>query len=432
MRTQSRHFTSKLADSVFAGDKPIAIVLGLDGITGLQAARVLARRDIPVIGIGFSKHAFLKTNVCRGVVVASITELTQALDELGSRCNQKAILFPCTDLSVLEVSRNRDILTNMFNFALPAAETVEKLVSKVTLDDLAKKMDWHAPVTRLLRTSEDAEAAAASLRFPAVLKPPVKSSAWTPFTNQKCIRVNTPAEFLTTYNTARHTAETLVIQEWVPGKEYWTANCYYDRNHDLRINYVSQKLRQWPIETGTGCSGVARRNPEVAAFIADMFRDAGFHGQAYIEVKRDPRDGRYILIEPNIGRSTGRSVMAEADGIEMLLTQYQDLTGQPMQTYLHQPEPGVKWVYWRRELRVLCALWRRDDITIGNWWRSIRGRRIAAVFDWRDLKPFVLHWLEGVGKLLPRPKKNSEATSATSDARRSSPNGIADGAIRQS
>jgi predicted ATP-grasp superfamily ATP-dependent carboligase len=293
------------------------------------------------------------------------------------------------------------VLAESFEFALPAAETVENLVSKVTLDGLAQKMGWHAPVTRLLGSLEDAEDAASKLRFPAVLKPPVKSSAWIAFTKQKCIRVNTPAEFLTTYKAACHTADVLVLQEWVPGKEYWTANCYYDRNHNLLVNYVSQKLRQWPIETGTGCSGVAKRNPEVAAFIEDMFRDAGFHGQAYIEVKRDPRDGRYILIEPNIGRSTGRSVMAEADGLELLLTQYNDLTNRPTQRYLDQPEPGVKWVYWRRELRVLAALWRRREITMRDWWRSIKGRRIAAVFDWRDPVPFVLHWVSGIGKLLP-------------------------------
>lgn len=414
MTNASHRYTAGLKDTALATDQPAAIVLGLDGITGLQTARVLARRGIPVIGISFSdSHAFLSTRVCAGVVSVAITDLTYALVELGRRLTSRGVLFPCTDLSVLEVSRNRTQLSEDFEFALPAEETVENLVSKVSLAELSERMGWKVPKTMLLRSISDAEQAAETLLFPAVLKPPIKNAEWTAFTHQKCIRVNTPAEFLTTYRAAEHTADTLVVQEWVPGREYWTANCYYDRNHQPLVTYVSQKLRQWPIETGTGCSGVARRNPAVAAFIEDMFRESAFHGQAYIEVKRDPRDGSYVLLEPNIGRSTGRSVMAEADGLELLMTQYNDLIGQPTRSYREQPADGVKWVYWRRELRVLYAHRRLGELTIGEWWRSIRGRRITAVFDWRDPLPFVLHWFDGFRKLFRSPRR--DAAQANSD-----------------
>ncbi len=405
------NFTAALRDSVLRTNSPPAIVLGLDGITGLQTARVLSRRGVPVIGVGFGqRHPFLRTRVCSGVFSVEIDDLVDALVELGERMPGCGVLFPCTDLSVLAVSRSRDRLAAQYKFALPAEETVEQLVSKVSLARLAERMGWKAPKTMLLHSISDAEQAAGTLDFPVVLKPPVKNASWTDFTSQKCIRVNTPAEFLTTYRAASHTADTLVVQEWVPGREYWTANCYYDRNHEPLVTYVSQKLRQWPIETGTGCSGVARKNPDVAAFIEDMFREAAFHGQAYIEVKRDPRDGSYVLLEPNIGRSTGRSVMAEADGLELLMAQYNDLIGQPTRPYRDQPEVGVKWVYWRRELRVLYEHWRRGELTIGDWWRSISGRRITAVFDWRDPLPFVLHWFDGFRKLV-RSKSRSRAES---------------------
>ena len=39
----------------------------------------------------------------------------------------------------------------------------------------------------------------------------------------------------------------------------------------------------------------------------------------YVEAKRDVRTGRHYLIEPNIGRPTGRSAIAEAGGVELLL-----------------------------------------------------------------------------------------------------------------
>ncbi|MDQ4077225.1 MAG: hypothetical protein M3220_13375 [Chloroflexota bacterium] len=36
---------------ILADRQPCAIVIGLDSITGLQAARILADRQVPVIGI---------------------------------------------------------------------------------------------------------------------------------------------------------------------------------------------------------------------------------------------------------------------------------------------------------------------------------------------------------------------------------------------
>ena len=49
--------------------KPPAIVFGLDSNNGLQTARILAQREIPVIGIARdSKHPYCTTNVCEEII----------------------------------------------------------------------------------------------------------------------------------------------------------------------------------------------------------------------------------------------------------------------------------------------------------------------------------------------------------------------------
>ena len=46
--------------------QPYAIVVGLDSFTGLQTARILHKRGVPVIGISQNpEHACAQTNVCK-------------------------------------------------------------------------------------------------------------------------------------------------------------------------------------------------------------------------------------------------------------------------------------------------------------------------------------------------------------------------------
>ena len=401
--TQEFPRTGHLPIRLVQSEQPLAIVLGLDCITGLQAARVLDAAGVKVIGVAFCDgHPLTRTRAVSGLVtVADAGEsLLAGLTELGRRLAQPAVLFPCTDLSVLSVSRSREQLQTLFRFALPAAELVESLVDKSGFMRLAETSGWPIPGTRLLTSERSAREAAELLRFPCVVKPLVKDARWTAATKQKAIRVESPADPLATWSRFSDVVPRLVVSEWVPGDENWTVNGYYDSRHELVAAYTSLKLRQWPIETGTGSAAVGRPEPELVRLLSHMFDGLQFHGPVYIEAKRDPRDGRFLLIEPNIGRSTGRATMAEADGVQLLLMQYNDLSGQPLPPAQQQPADGVRWVYWRRDLRAALTLWRRGEMTLGAWWRSTRGRRVAAVFAWRDLRPFFADWVGKVKQLM--------------------------------
>ncbi|MFL5395480.1 MAG: hypothetical protein ACJ79G_21835, partial [Myxococcales bacterium] len=77
-----------------------AIVVGLDCITGLQTARLLAARGIRVIGVASdSRHFACKSRACERVVVADVAsdELIDTLERLGAGLETPAVLFPCTD-----------------------------------------------------------------------------------------------------------------------------------------------------------------------------------------------------------------------------------------------------------------------------------------------------------------------------------------------
>ena len=207
-----------------------------------------------------------------------------------------------------------------------------------------------------------------------------------------------------------------MAQQWVHGTDadLYSCNCYFDGNGKAVATFVARKLRQWPPEAGTSCLGEEVRNDVVRDTTVALFSSVNFHGLGYVEMKRDAKTGEHFIIEPNIGRPTGRSAIAEAGGVELLYAMYCDVTGQPLPDNLEQKYTGVKWVYLRRDFQSALFYRRHGDLTIRQWWSSLRGRKTYALFSWRDPGPF-LGDLARVLRLSLRKRRRHQPTRQTSE-----------------
>jgi predicted ATP-grasp superfamily ATP-dependent carboligase len=130
------------------------------------------------------------------------------------------------------------------------------------------------------------------------------------------------------------------------------------------------------------------RNDVVRDETVRLFSGVGFWGLVYLEMKRDSRTGQHLIVEPNIGRPTGRSATAEAGGVELLYAMYCDVLGLPLPADLTQRYVGAKWIYLGRDLRSALHYWRRGELSFRGWLDSLRGPKVDAVFSWRDPLPF--------------------------------------------
>jgi D-aspartate ligase len=373
--------------------RPPAIVIGLDSITGLQTARILASRGVPVIALAKDpKHYCSRTRVCERVLRADTDgeELVATLAALGPGLAEKGVLFPCSDGAVAQVSRGRRRLAAWYHLALPAHETVELLMDKGSFAVYARDRGLPIPPTFLLRSRDDAERAAESLSYPAVLKPSIRKPEWDRNSKQKAFTVTDGAELLALYDRTAAWADVLVAQQWIRGtvRDHYTCNCYLDAESRPLVTFVTRKLRQWPPETGIGSLGEEARNDTVLSETLRLFEGARFHGLAYLEMKRDPQTGEHHIIEPNVGRPTGRSATAEAGGVELLYTMYCDVAGLPLPPDRTQRYRGTKWIYARTDLQSALHDWRRGELTLGEWRRSLRGPKVDAVLSLRDPAPF--------------------------------------------
>jgi D-aspartate ligase len=264
------------------------------------------------------------------------------------------------------------------------------LMGKVSFAEHALAVGLPIPPTAILRSREDAERASRELAFPVVLKPDTKGPAWTALTKAKAIRADTPEGMLAVYDAISSASDVLIAQTWVDGPEdgLISVNAYYDRDGVAQATFVARKLRQWPLDTGTSCLGEEVRHPEAEAISAALFGSVPYRGLAYVEAKTDARTGRLLIIEPNIGRPTGRSAIAERGGVELLMTAYCDALGAPLPEARTQRYRGAKWIYWRHDLQAAAVRMSRGELTIGQWWRSVGGSPVEAVFARRDPAPF--------------------------------------------
>jgi D-aspartate ligase len=379
-----------------ADSRPPAVVVGLDSFTGLQTTRLLANRGVPVIAIAADGgHFCARTRMARQKIVAPTSGegLVQALEGLGRSdfAGERAFLLPCTDAAVLTISAERERLEPYYAFVLPPHDLIVRLMDKIAFAEYALSAGQPIPPTAILWSREDAERAASSLAYPLVLKPGLKTATWLANSRAKVYRVEDAAELLATYDRVHAWSPALIAQSWIEGGEdaLYSCNAYFDREGRPLVTFVARKIRQWPPDIGTSSLGVEVRDDAVLEATIELFTGIGYRGLAYLELKRDARSGRYCIIEPNLGRPTGRSAIAERGGVELLLTAYCDALGLALPQAREQHYRGVKWIYWRHDLQASVVAIGRRRLTLRGWWRSVRGPSIEAVASLRDPLPMI-------------------------------------------
>ena len=381
---------------------PPAVVLGLDTMQGLQAARILSARGVRVIGIASDEsHHACRTNVCERVVIApSRDALMRELAAIGSAEAEKPVLVPCLDGKVLTVSRARDELSRWFRIVLPAPEAVEMLMDKSSFYRYAMEHGFPIPVTYILGPGDDLSKIAGPITYPVAVKPAFRSTEWTSHTTEKAFKVADRRELEAVVARCRDWADELIVQQWVAGdvSDLFSCNCYFGVDGELLVTFVAKKLRQWPTETGQSSLGVECRDDVVLDESIRLLRSVGYRGLGYVEMKRDSASGEYYIVEPNIGRPTGRSAIAEAGGVDLLYTMYCDAAGLPLPPNRSQRYGDVKWIHLRRDLQSAFVTHRRGDLSLGDWLVSIRGRKAFAVFSLSDPMPFVFDIIDAVKK----------------------------------
>lgn len=371
-----------------------AIVIGGEH-PGLGILRSLGRRGIPVCVIDdqhsvsqFSRYA---TRVVRVKDLRDEDRTVDSVLEVGERYGLKGwVLYPTRDETVAAFSRHRDRLAQFFRVTTPGWETVRWAWDKKNTYDLADRLGIPVPRTFNPRTEDDL--ADLYSRLPMALKPAVKENFFYA-TGAKAWRAETPDQLRDLFRRAirQIPPEEILIQEIIPGdglQQY--SYCAFFRDGDAISSLMARRLRQHPREFGRAATYVetiaSSDAPEVEELSLRFLRAIDFYGLVEVEFKRDPRDGKFKLLDVN-ARTWGFHSISGPAGIDFPYLLYADQMGEPV-----EPSNGKGEVGWLRLITDLPTA--AADLLSGHtnfraYLQSLKRTRVESVFSREDPVPSI-------------------------------------------
>ena len=308
------------------------IVLG-GGANGLVAVRSLAQAGFsPIIVVDTYYDVAAATRYAQRHLVTTF-DGEAFIDEmlrLRKGLPHGGVLINADDRPLLTLSRYRHRLASYFKFQLPSHELLSSLTLKEPFYQLAQRGGFPVPRTLLLHNRSDL-GLLRDLRPPLCVKPNGRSAAYDD-SFQKAYRVESHAEAHVLCERVLDAIGQVIVQEWIegPNNSIYFSLCYMGQ--PAAVSFTGRKGRSWPPQVGFGTSCWAA--PEVAEELEELtlrfFHSIGITtGFASMEYKRDQRDGRFLMVEPTVGRIDGLVEISALCGVNLCHVAYCDLAGLP-------------------------------------------------------------------------------------------------------
>src|ERR671936_1120007 len=300
-----------------AENRPMSVpaaVIDVGWVNGLAAIRSLGRAGIRVLAVDHRPSAL----GFRSKYGEKLVSPDPFVDEHGFvnflRALGEVVVFPTHDDSLNAVARYADDLQVLTPF--PAWDLLERVQSKrAQLEQAAAAgLDVPAPEPGT---------------FPVVVKPD-RSVEFKRRYRRQAFRCETPAELEEAL--AKTEEFGAIVQEFVPGGDdtLYTVGSYLDAGGRALGVFCGRKLRQTPRGIGTCRVGEAVWVQEIVDDALRLLAAFDYRGLSQVEFKRDPRDGRFKLMEIN-ARLWQWHGLAGACGVDLPRIAYADLTGERVQ-----------------------------------------------------------------------------------------------------
>jgi predicted ATP-grasp superfamily ATP-dependent carboligase len=382
-----------------------AVVLGpFDWPTSIGVTRDLGRLGVPSLMLDYGRAGYRAPSryAARRLCPHPYHDpdgLVRALEDLGSGLPQKGVLVPTNDDYLLPVANAAERLSRFYLMPFSVHSRMARVNDKWEQLEAAARAGVDGPRTALIRSEEDLEDAARHVPFPAVLKPSTPLAAQRHL-GVKLLKLERAERLPAAFRQAR-VCGPLLLQEYIPGADADTCylGSYLDAESRPLAIFTGRRLRQYP--TGSGLTTIAESvwMPEVADEGVRLLQEMDFHGVSHVEFKRDPRDGRFKLMEIN-ARLYGTHSLAAACGVNLSAAAYYDAIGRPFHAPLQRE--GVRWLAMNRDLVASPRQILHGDLSIGEWVATLRGVRVDGALSLDDPLPGVAVLLATANRVLRR------------------------------
>lgn len=348
-----------------------AVVVGAQG-NGLGVVRSLASAGVQATVVGDTlRDPAMWSRRCKNHLVERSfgRPLVDGLLKLQETMTARPVLILTDELAVTTVSEHRAELGARYRIRLPSPEMVDTLGDKELFQGFAEAHALPVPRTIVVKGESDL-AQIAQLGSPVIIKPADKFLVHMGRIERLSV-AETIDDAAATCRRFLSLGETPVVQEWIDGPD---SNIYFALFHcglspASRSIFFGRKIAAHPPSVGS--TAVCVPAPEAAEMlrpVTEKFLAASqYEGLGSLEFKWNPRERRFVIIEPTVGRTDSQEEIAALNGLNLVYVAYRYELGLPI-----PEQTTVEAVAWRESLRSigirssLCfqtydGYWRIDD-----------------------------------------------------------------------
>ncbi len=294
-------------------------------------------------------------------------------------------LFPTDDEGAAMLARHHKKLSSTFRVAAPPWEMMQWMYDKRLTYELAASIGVDYPWTAYPRSRD--ELLALNCTFPVILKPAFKHTL-NRFTAAKAWRVDDRQTLMARYEEASALAPkgALMVQALVPGSgETQVSYVALARAGEPLASLFARRIRQIPMDFGKFSTYVESiEDPGITAPSMRLLQAINLTGIAEVEFKRDPRTGRYLLLDIN-PRVWGWHTLCPRAGVDFAYLLWKLIAGQEIPR--QSGRAGVKWCWRATDLAVSVREILGGRLRLGEYLRSFRGPIEYAIFAGDDPLP---------------------------------------------
>jgi predicted ATP-grasp superfamily ATP-dependent carboligase len=331
---------------------------------GLGVIRDLAAHRVPVLALDFGPRA------------------------LGERSRFAAgLVFPTHDESIWPLSRCAERLSPRYFLPFSRWEAMVRLHDKSEQMESAWRCGVDTPKTVFVDSAAHLERGVEEIGFPAILKP-VESLAFKQRFRRHVLEIADRGRLDEVY-AAVDECGTLMYQDIIPGggDGLFSVGSYLDASSRPLAVFTGHKLRQHPPRLGICRMAMSKWDDALAEAGLRLLQELGSWGVSQVEFKRDPRDGRYCLMEVNARHWPWHSLSAVC-GVDLTFPAYADVIGHPFSAPRQIDGPG--WARTITDTRDALGEFLRGERKVGPWLRSCRGVKQDGVLSLKDPLPGAL------------------------------------------
>lgn len=328
-----------------------------------------------------------------------------ALDVLRRMPLERAVIVPGADDAALWLAD------------LPSTDLGERfLVSTSTHDAQALLQDKavfagylaaaHIPHPRTwrVRCLADLDAIPFATLDRAFIKP-VNSQKFSDTIGAKGVWVSTRAEMRDAWARLHAQGFDLMVQEYIPGpaSEHFFIDGFRDRHGAYPGVFARRRVRMSPPDFGNSscCHSIPLDIvPDAVRQLRRLLDGLDYRGIFSAEFKRDPRDGRFRIIEVNTRAWTYVEFAARC-GMNVCEMAWQDAQDLPVTRATRDYPEGVPCVDFYHDIPAVLALRKRQRVPLGPVFAQWAGAQLHT-FRWDDPRPALSFVRDLVRKRLSR------------------------------